>query len=265
MVLNEFQLFGRDIDRVALDHIRIDRGGRTVDRGDELVGQGTVIADLTQCGDDGFPVDMTKASGKAVVVGDVEIKQPLARQADGIMHIRLFHVQVIGVQTDAALGMDGIGQRQSLGGAVQEIGLEPVQRFDGDLDPDLLGMGKAFPGGLNHPAPFFGLGPVGHHLADGGGHQRDDLPLQLGNHRQNRLHIIDRPRPLPLIARRQIARPQGQGHGTPATDAVLFQQGAGLADRILRRLPRYLDAFIAIFLDAPQRDCQRLCPHPVVC
>ncbi len=143
MVLNEFQLLGRDVDRITLYHIWIDRCGRAVDRRHEFIGQGTVIADLAQRGDDGGPIQMAKTGGKAVVVGDLKIEQAFAGKPDRIVDVRLFRVQVVGIQTNTAVLVNRISQRERLCCAIEKIGFKAVQRLDGNFYTNFLRMGTS--------------------------------------------------------------------------------------------------------------------------
>ena len=97
-----------------LDGVRERVGRRAVDRGNELDGQGAVVADVLERAHDGAPVERAHAAGQAVVVGDVEVDQPAARLADGRQHVGLFDVEVEGVETHAAIRTDRLGQRQCL-------------------------------------------------------------------------------------------------------------------------------------------------------
>src|SRR5690606_26469815 len=91
-----------------------------------------------------------------------------------------------------------------------------------------------------------------------------DLALQLADHGDDALDVIDRAGALPFVPGREIALAQRQRHGAPAANAMLLEQRAGFLHVILRGLAGNLDTFVAELLDALQRDGERLGPHPVM-
>ena len=88
--------------------------------------------------DDRLPVERALARGHAVVVGDVEVGQVVAGVADGLPPVGLLDVHVEDVERDAAVAADLLRHRNRLVGAVDEVGLEAVERLDRDADADLL-------------------------------------------------------------------------------------------------------------------------------
>src|SRR4026207_390713 len=126
MVLDELQLLRRDIDWVALDHVRILGRGRPVDRCDELVGECAIIADFLERPDDLRPVEMAKSGGETIVVGHVEIEESPSGKTDRLVHILLLDIEVKRIEANPAFGTDRIGQRKGLGAAVEEVSLKTV-------------------------------------------------------------------------------------------------------------------------------------------
>ena len=147
-----------------------------VDRGDELDRQVVVVADPDELLDERLPVDRALAGRHAVVVGDVEVDQPVAGVADRLAPVGLLHVHVEDVERDAAVAADGLGHRDGLVGAVDEVGLEAVERLDADAHADLLRVRLALLEALDAPAPLV-LGRAHRDdLADRRGHDGEDLP-----------------------------------------------------------------------------------------
>src|SRR5690606_6629015 len=105
-----------------------------------------------------------------------------------------------------------------------DVGLEAVERLDGDLDADLLGMGEALARGVDQPAPLLFLGAVGNDLADGARNERDDLAVKLADHRQHVLDILHGTFTLALIPGGEIALAEHKRDGAPAADAVFLEQ-----------------------------------------
>jgi hypothetical protein len=58
------------------------------------------------------------------------------------------------VERDATVAADLLRHRDRLVGAVDEVRLEPVERFDGDADADFLGVRLALLQTLHTPAPL---------------------------------------------------------------------------------------------------------------
>ena len=138
-----------------------------------------VIARVLQGLDDLLPVERTLARRHAVVVGDVEVIEPLAGLADRGIHVGILDIEMEGIEADAAIGADRFGQRQGLVGAVQDIGLEAVERLDGDAHALLLAVLVAFLDALDEPLPFLLGRSIGRDLADGRRNQGDDLAFEL--------------------------------------------------------------------------------------
>ena len=135
----------------------------------EFDGQGAVISRFPQRLDDLLPVERALARRHAVVVGDVEVVEALAGLLDRGIHVGVLDIEMEGVEADAAIGRDRFGKRQRLVGAVEEIGLEAVERLDGDAHALLLAVVVAFLDALDEPLPFLLGRAVGRDLADGAG------------------------------------------------------------------------------------------------
>ena len=117
--------------------VRSDSGLRSTGD-DELHRQVVVVADLAELADDLLPVDRPLAAGHAVVVGDVEVDEQVAGVPDRLRPVGLLDVHVEDVERDAAVAADVLGHRDGLVGAVDEVGLEAVERLDADPHADLL-------------------------------------------------------------------------------------------------------------------------------
>ncbi len=188
---------------------------------------------------------------------------PALRRAS--LDVELFHVNVIGVEADAAFRAHRVGQSQRLLTAIEQVGFEAIERLYGDAHADLLGVGETFACGVDHPLPLFLFRAVGNNLADGCRHKRDDLAIQFAHHGEHVFHILHRSLALALVPCGKVALAQHQCHRAPAADAVLFQRCAGFLRLVLLRLAGNLDGFVAECLDPAQRRVQRLGAHPVVC
>ena len=70
----------------------------------------------------------------------MEVGEPVARGADRAQQVGLLDVHVERVERHAAVAADLLGQRQRLLAAVEEVGLEAVQRLQRDPHADRLGV-----------------------------------------------------------------------------------------------------------------------------
>src|SRR5690606_123463 len=118
--------------------------------------------------------------------------------------------------------------------------------------------------GVVAPLPGVVLGAARDDLAARAGHERDALAVELADHRQHVLDVLDRALALPLIPGSEVPVAQHQGHRAPAPNAMLLAQGARFPGLVLLGFARNLDRLIAELLDALERHLERLRPHPVV-
>ena len=194
----------------------------------------------------------------------MEVGEPRADGADRLEQVDLLDVHVEAVEAHPDIGPDGVGQRQGLLAAVDEVRLEAVQRFDRDphaggvgVLADLLEAGDA-------PLPLLLGGAVGNDLADGARHDRDLLALELLDHRDDVLHVLHGRGALLLVLGAQVALGEREGHRTPAGQAVVGEQLADVGRVVLVRLALDLDAAVAVAGQPGDGDLDRLGPHPVV-
>src|SRR5260370_4767372 len=167
--------FGRVTDLLA------SRAGSSVHRDSELNCQVVVIA----CGVHGLhrllPVDRAFARRHAVVVGYVDVVQ-LAGVAGGLERfgpVVLFDVHMEEVEAHAAVAANLVGELERLVVPVDEVGLEPVERLDGDLHADLLGVLLAFLDAVDRPFPFLLDRAHRGGLTTHGTHHASHLPAHL--------------------------------------------------------------------------------------
>ncbi len=87
----------------------------------------------------------------------------LSQHADGRDRVLLLDVGMEGVveQPQARVG-DRFRQAHGLLGAVEEVGLEAVERLDGEVDPQRVGILGRRAQGLDGPAPFLLCRPAPH-------------------------------------------------------------------------------------------------------
>ena len=237
---------------------------RAVDGGDELDRQVTLVADPDQLGDDRVPVQRAVPRRHAVVVGDVEVDQAITGGADRGQQVGLLDVHVERVERHAAVTADGVGQRQRLVAAVEEVGLEAVQRLQADPHADRLRVGLALLEGVDAPAPLVGGRAHRHGLADRGRHDRDDLAAEARDERQAVLDVGDARRARVRILVHEVARAHHQRHRAPALEPVVLQQPAHEVRVIALRLARDLDPVVAHAREPFDRALDRLRAHPVV-
>ena len=116
----------------------------------------------------------------------------------------------------AAVAAHVLGQRQRLVGAVEEVGLEAVERLEADPHAHLLGVRLALLQRLDGPVPLV-LGRAHRHdLADGGGDDRDDLAAPVGDLADRVLHVVDRAAAHVGVLVQQVAPAGHQRHRAPA-------------------------------------------------
>ena len=115
MVFDKLLLLGRDVDRLSLDGVRVGRGGRPVDGGDELGCERAVVTDRFKRVDQLRPVPGAVAARHPVVVGHVEVDEAVAAVNDGLVGVLFLDVDVEGIETDAALRPDFFSQGEGLG------------------------------------------------------------------------------------------------------------------------------------------------------
>ena len=130
--------------------VRCDSGVRSTGD-DELDREVVVVADPDELADERLPVDRALAARHPVVVGDVEVDEVVAGVADRLRPVGLLDVHVEDVERDAAVAADVLGQRDGLVGAVEEVGLEAVERLEADPHADLLGVRLALLQALDGP------------------------------------------------------------------------------------------------------------------
>src|SRR5258706_13707376 len=82
VVDDELHLLRTDVDWLGFNGLGVPIGRRTVDRSDELDGQGAVVVDVIQRADDRRPIESAHSASHSVVVRYVEIPQPRADGSD---------------------------------------------------------------------------------------------------------------------------------------------------------------------------------------
>ena len=86
--------------------------------------------------------------GHAVVVGNMEIVQPLPALAIEVIDVLVLDVEWKASRHTPQSLPTALASAMRLLGAVEDIGLEAVERLDGDLHALLLAMVVALPGSL---------------------------------------------------------------------------------------------------------------------
>ena len=214
--------------------------------------------------DDGAEVQRAHARCEAVVVGDVDVVDAALALAEGAEDVAFLDVHVEQVQAHAAVRADRIGQGERLVAAVDEIGLEAVQRLDGDADAGLLGVRIDLLDAFDQPLPFLVGRAVGHHLADRGRHHRDDLAVELLGQRDHALHVVDGLLALRDVLGGEVALAQRQRDRAPALAAVVGQELAHFLRVVLVGLARDLERVDAGLAHALDRALDGFGAHPVV-
>ncbi len=147
---------------------------------------------------------------------------------------------------------------------VDEIGLESVERLDGDLDADLLSVLLALLNAVDRPFPLLLDRAHRRRLAHRGGDQRDDLPAQLRSKCEAVFRVLDRAKADVVVLVDQVTAVDHERHRAPALEVVLREQLLDLARVVCRRLTRDLDAVVAEARQPGQGRLDRFRPHPVV-
>ena len=184
--------------------------------------------------------------------------------AERLEQIGFLDVHVKQVQADAAVRADLVGQRQGLVAAVDQVGLEAVQRLDRQPDAGLLGMRVDLAQPLDQPLPFELRGGVGNHLADRDRHHGDNLAVDFLGQRDDPLHVVDRLGALRRILCRKIPVTERERHRAPGLAPIFLQQRAHFLGIVLVRLAGDLQRVDSGLLHAFDGAADRLRPHPVV-
>src|SRR5215207_1059781 len=237
---------------------------RAVDGDDELDRQVVVVADPDQLAHELVPVDRALAARQTVVVGDVEVDQVVARVADRLGPVRLLDVHVEDVERHAAVAADVLGQRDGLVGAVEEVRLEAVERFEPDPHADLLRVRLALLEAVDGPLPLL-LGR-GHRddLADRRGDDREDAAAEAGDERQAVLDVLHARHADVVVLVHEVAAARHERHRSPALEVVVVELPLDGVRVVERGLARDLDPVVAAAAEPGDRRLDRLGPHPVV-
>jgi hypothetical protein len=183
---------------------------------------------------------------------------------DGLVEVLLLDVDVEGVQADAALVTDGLGQRHRLRAAGDEVGLEAVERLDGQPHAQWLRVRVDVLQPGDGPVPLLLRRGVRRHLADRGRHDGHLGAVETGDQVDAVLGVLHGHRPVRLVGGDQVALAEHERDRAPAAQAVLAERLPDLVQPVLLRLPADLDALVAVLRQPRAGHLERLGPHPVV-
>ena len=194
----------------------------------------------------------------------MEIDQPVGRVADGRVHIRLFDVQVKGVDADAAIRPYGFGQHHGLVSPVEEVRLEAVEGFQGHQHSRCLGVGIDFPQPLHGPGPLLLRRVHGRHFAHLGGHNRHFVATQLLHHRNAIFDVLNTRLPHRRVRVDQVPPGKHQADGPPTAQTILFEQFTHFFGVKNLRFAADFDTAVAVLCQPPNGNLNRFGPHPIV-
>ena len=261
-----FRSSGVSSTLAGFEHVLVRVGRRAVDRRDELDGQRAVVADLLERVDDPLPVERAHAAGHAVVVGHVEVVRGVPWRCGSPATCRVSSMFMWKASRQMPQsGPTALRQQQRLVVAVQEIGLEAVERLDRQPHAFFEAVLVALLQALRPPTatppratlPATSLPTVPGTIVISSPPSSLTIVMHV-------LHVLHRHRPVLAAGRQQVAIAEHQRHRAPARQPVVLQQLADVLGVVSLGLAADLDRVVAAFRQPRDRRLDRLRPHPVV-
>ena len=137
--------------------------------------------------------DVAGAGRTAVVLRDVDVEDVIGRRLHGRSDVLLLDVGVKGIPHDPEVRTAHVpGKGAGIRARVDEVGLETVERLEGELDVRLFGRRRRLPHHVDPPLPLIRCTGPADELSDRGGEgPRHDLRAQDLRGVDGLLHVVE--------------------------------------------------------------------------